>query len=118
MEIKKNLKLALVGVGFGILLNSYDVKTSEKFKFYNPVPINLTLEEQLEIVSKREYMVDTVYSLEFFGKKIPLVTNRVVTNPVTGEIFQGTLDKTGDIHTEKGIYRLISAHDSQWYLKE
>ncbi|MFH1452351.1 MAG: hypothetical protein ABIF88_04205 [archaeon] len=118
MEIKKYLTGALVGIGLGILANSYDTQTSARFQFENPVPINSTLEEQLEIVSKRPYMVDTWHSLDFFGNKIPLKTTRAVINPVTGENFQGRLDKNENIHTEKGVYKLQSAHDSNWYSKE
>ena len=118
MDIRKNFVGAFIGIGLGVMINSYDIQKSARFQFNNPVIINSTLEQQLEIVSKRPYMVDTFHSLEFFGYKIPLKTNRSVIDPVTGENFQGRLDNLGNIHTDNGNYKLQSAHDSQWYTKE
>ena len=123
MGMKKCLTRTLVGIGLGILANSYDKQTSGEFRFDNPVSIHLTLEEQLENISVKPYMVDTQYSLEFLGNKIPLKTMRSVTYPVTGKNFQGTLDKNGNIHTEEWIYKLQSNYDyypqvHHWYTKE
>ena len=118
MTLKKYLSIALAGIGIGILANSYDTETKARFRFNNPIPINSTLEEQLKIISKNPNMVDTFHSLDFFGHKIPLKTTRAVINEVTGEAYQGRLDKEGNIHTKDITYILKSAHDSQWYDKE
>lgn len=118
MGLKKYLTATIAGMGLGILANSYDIQTSEPFKFVNPVPIHSTLAEQIRIVSKRPKMIDTFHTLEFFGHKIPLKTTRKVIDSTTAESYQGILDKNGDIHTTKEVYRLQSAHDSQWYEKE
>ncbi len=62
-------------------------------------------------------MFDKNYNLRLFGLKIPVLTQRIVHDPVTSKIYSGILDNQGNIHTTKGTYVLQSAHDTNWYNK-
>ncbi len=116
--MKKQIITGLAGLVLGIMANSVDVKTSEPFKFNNPVPINASQSQIRKIVNAWPEMKDTEYSLDIFGINIPIVTYRTVTNPNTGNSYSGILDSEGNIHSENGLYTLQSAHDSEWYKKQ
>ncbi|MBU4069470.1 MAG: hypothetical protein KJ646_00640 [Nanoarchaeota archaeon] len=114
---KKLLALGIFG-GLALLINSYNIKTSEIFRFNNPIPINTSLKKQIKIVSERPHMTDTTHSLDLFNYELPIITLRKVTNPTTKDSFQGILDSEENIHTLEGTYELQSAHDSNWYVKK
>ena len=118
LGLGKKLMYGLAGFVLGVLANSYDVRTTEQFRFNNPVPINATLDEQLKIVEKRPYMIDEKHSLHLFGLEVPLATYRTITDPLTGKIISGRLDELGNISRPEKTYELKSMHDSNFYLSQ
>lgn len=116
MRINK-ITVGITGLVLGILANSVDVKTSESFKFNNPVPINASESQVKKIVGAEPAMKDTEYSLDILGLNLPIATYRTVTDSQTGDSYTGRLDANGDIHTFEDVYNLQSAHDSNWYVK-
>jgi hypothetical protein len=116
--MKKQIIAGLTGVVLGIMAYSVDVKTSESFKFNNPIPINASESQIRKIVNARPEMKDTKYSLDILGMNIPLVTYRAITDPTTGDSYSGRLDSDGNIHSLNGLYALQFAHDSNWYEKQ
>lgn len=115
MKIVKKLTALATAFGIGVLANSYNIETTEGFRFNNPIPIGSTLEEQIDLISSRPYMIDTTHSIDLFNFTIPLKTIRTVIYPSSGENYSGELDEEGNIHTPRGIYELQNAHDSNWY---
>ena len=116
--MKKQIIAGLTGLILGIMANSVDIKTSEPFKFNNPVPINSSESQVRRIVDGRPEMKDTEYSLDILGMNIPLVTYRTVADPTTRDSYSGRLDSNGDIHSSNGLYVLQFAHDSNRYEKQ
>ncbi len=113
-----HIKIGLTGLILGILANSIDIKKSEEFRFNNPVSVNTTPEQAVEIVRKRPEMKDLEYSLDILGLRLPIITYRTVFNPLTNESYSGRLDSKDNIHSSEGLYELQSAHDSNWYVKK
>jgi hypothetical protein len=116
--MKKQIFAGLTGLIVGILVNSVDVKTSESFKFNNPVPIDASESQVRKIVNAKPEMRDIEYYLDLLGIQIPMLTYRSVADPANGDSFSGRLDSEGNIHSSKGLYALQSAHDSNLYQKK
>ena len=62
--MKNKIMAGLTGLIVGIMANSVDIKTSEQFKFNNPVPINASESQVRKFVNGRPEMKDTKYSLD------------------------------------------------------
>ena len=110
------LKASLIGIIFGILFNSVEIKEYPSFIFNNPIA--LSGENRQETIDRAQLVTDTNFNLRFLGFKIPIVTYRTVQDPFLFKRYSGRLDKKGNIHTKKGIYNLMSAHDTNWYVKK
>lgn len=107
--------IATIGFGLGMIANSFDVRKTEPFRFTNPIPMNMSCEQQQKHETLRPYMIDTNYSLEFFGQRLPIIKVREITNPRTNKKVGGVLKDNGNIHTGREIYELQRGYDSQWY---